>query len=317
MSETKLAKTEPTDRSTDAGAEFATAEPVADEARSLWSDAWRSLRRNPVFLISSVAVAVIITIAVAPGLFTDVSPRRADLANHYLQGPHYTHFFQGDWLGYNGQGQSIYSRILYGARISVIVSVGATILVTLLGSLVGMLAGYFGGWIDAVLSRITDIFLGVPFLLGALVMLSMMEKRSVWAVTGVIAALAWTQIARVMRGSVLTVKQADYVVAARALGAGTGRILMRHILPNAVAPVIVVATLALGGFIVTEAYLSFLGLGVPAPAISWGGDISVASNDIRVAPHTLFVPSVMLSVTVLSFIMLGEAVRDALDPKLR
>lgn len=132
-----------------------------------------------------------------------------------------------------------------------------------------------------------------------------------------LAFLGWTTVARVMRGSVITIKQADYVQAARSLGAGTGRILLRHILPNAAAPVIVVAMVALGGYITAEATLSYLGIGLSDPAISWGGDINSARDQIRVAEHILIFPSIALSVTILSFLMLGDAVRDALDPKLR
>jgi oligopeptide transport system permease protein len=168
-----------------------------------------------------------------------------------------------------------------------------------------------------VLSRITDMFLGIPFFLGALVVLNSLTVRNVWVVVGALAFLGWTQIARVMRGSVITIKQADYVLAAKALGAGTMRILLRHILPNAIAPVIVVASISLGGYIVAEAALSFLGIGLAPPTVSWGMDISSAGDHLRVAPHVLFIPSVMLSMTVLAFIMLGDAVRNALDPKLR
>jgi oligopeptide transport system permease protein len=180
-----------------------------------------------------------------------------------------------------------------------------------------MLGGYFGGWIDALLSGFTNIFLGLPFLLGAMVVLQAFTDRSVWVVVLALAFLGWTQIARVMRGAVITIKQSDYVQAARALGAGTSRILFKHILPNAMAPVIVVATISLGVYISAEATLSYLGLGLAEPTISWGIDISGGASQIRVAQHILLYPSIMLSITVLAFIMLGEAVRNALDPKSR
>jgi oligopeptide transport system permease protein len=149
------------------------------------------------------------------------------------------------------------------------------------------------------------------------VLLNAFATRNVWSVVIALAFLGWTQLARVMRGSVITVKQSDYVVAGRALGAGTGRLMFKHILPNAIAPVIVVATIALGGYITAEATLSFLGIGLQDPTISWGIDINSAQKVIRTAPFALFFPAGMLSVTVLAFIMLGDAVRDALDPKLR
>ncbi|MER8102054.1 ABC transporter permease [Kitasatospora sp. NPDC094016] len=288
-----------------------------EEARSLWGDAWRDLRRRPIFLISAVLILLLVVMAIFPWAFTDADPRKADLIHDYLRRPNWTDFFGAGWFGYDGQGRSIYARVVYGARASITVGICVTLSVTVLGGLAGMVAGYFGGAVDAVISRITDIFFGLPLLLGALVLLNAFTTRTVWSVVIALAFLGWTQIARVMRGAVLTVKQSDYVVAGRALGAGTGRLMFRHILPNAIAPVIVVATIALGGYIATEATLSFLGIGLQDPTISWGIDISSAQKVIRTAPYVLFFPAVALSVTVLAFIMLGDAVRDALDPKLR
>ncbi|MEU3604369.1 ABC transporter permease [Streptomyces sp. NPDC035033] len=292
-------------------------QPKQDKPRSLWGDAWRDLRRNPYFLVSSVLIAFLLLIAAWPSLFTSASPTAGDLVNHYVGKPELSKIGSEGWLGYDIQGRSVYARLIYGTRASVIVGILVTLIVTVLGGLVGMLAGYFGGWIDALLSRITDIFFGIPFLLGAMVVLQAFTERTVWVVVGALAFLGWTQMARVMRGAVITVKQADYVHAAKALGAGTRRILFRHILPNAMAPVIVVATIALGGYISAEATLSYLGLGFAAPTVSWGLDISAGVQMIRTSQHILLYPSIMLSITVLAFIMLGEAVRNALDPKLR
>jgi oligopeptide transport system permease protein len=289
----------------------------AEKPRGLWGDAWYDLRRKPFFIISATLVLLLLVIVLFPTLFTSADPRQGDLQHHFLTGPAWGHFFSPDWFGYDGQGRSIYTRVIFGTRASVEVGVGTTLVVTVLGGLLGMMAGYFGGWLDALLSRITDIFFGIPFLLGALVVLNAFTDRNVIVVIGALAFLGWTQIARVMRGAVITTKHADYVLAAKALGAGTSRILIKHILPNAIAPVIVVATIALGGYISAEATLSYLGMGLADPTVSWGTDISSASNVIRNAPHTLFFPAAMLSITVFAFIMLGDAVRDALDPKLR
>ncbi|MEW1694562.1 ABC transporter permease [Streptomyces sp. NPDC093249] len=288
-----------------------------DKPRSLWGDAWVDLRRNPYFLVSTVLIFFLLLIAVFPSLFTSASPTAGDLVKHFLGKPELSNIGSEGWLGYDGQGRSVYARLIYGTRASIIVGVCVTAIVTVLGGIMGMLAGYFGGWIDAVLSRLTDIFFGIPFLLGAMVVLQSFVERTVWVVVFALAFLGWTQMSRVMRGAVITVKQADYVHAAKALGAGTVRILFRHILPNAMAPVIVVATIALGGYISAEATLSYLGLGLAAPTVSWGVDISTGVDQIRVAQHILLWPSIMLSITVLAFIMLGEAVRNALDPKLR
>ncbi|MFD8753418.1 ABC transporter permease [Kitasatospora sp. NPDC059577] len=288
-----------------------------EQARSLWGDAWRDLRRRPIFLLSVVLILLLVIMAIFPWAFTDANPRKADLVHDYLKRPDWTDFFGAGWFGYDAQGRSIYARVIYGARASITVGIFVTAAVTLLGGLTGMVAGYYGGAVDAVISRIVDIFFGIPLLLGALVLLNAFTIRTVWTVVFALAVLGWTQIARVMRGAVLTVKQSDYVVAGRALGAGTRRLMVRHILPNAVAPVIVVATIALGGYIATEATLSFLGIGLQEPTISWGIDISSAQKVIRTAPYVMFFPAAALSITVLAFIMMGDAVRDALDPKLR
>ncbi|MCW7991261.1 peptide ABC transporter permease, partial [Streptomyces platensis subsp. clarensis] len=296
----------------------APAQPAKPEkTRSLWGDAWSDLRRNPYFIISAVMIFFLLLIAAFPSLFTSASPTSGDLVKHFLGKPELGNIGSPEWLGYDGQGRSVYARLIHGTRASIIVGVCVTLVVTIFGGLVGMLAGYFGGAIDAVLSRITDIFFGIPFLLGAMVVLQSFTERTVWVVVGALAFLGWTQMARVMRGAVITVKQADYVHAATALGAGTARILFRHILPNAMAPLIVVATISLGGYISAEATLSYLGLGLASPTVSWGVDISTAVDQIRVSPHILLWPSIMLSITVLAFIMLGEAVRNALDPQMR
>ncbi|GGS26261.1 ABC transporter permease [Streptomyces griseoviridis] len=290
-------------------------DPKPEKARSLWGDAWRDLRGNWIFIVSSLLILLLLVIAFFPGLFSSASPDAKDLAAHYLKKPEYGHVFGADWLGYDAQGRSVYARAIYGTRASLMVGGGTTLAVTVLGGLMGMLAGYFGGWIDAVLSRITDMFFGIPFLLGAMVMLNSFTERSIPIVILALTFLGWTQTARVMRGSVITVKSQDYVQAAKALGASTSRILFRHVLPNAIAPVIVVATISLGVYIGAEATLSYLGLGLDGA--SWGNDISDGQNQIRVAAYIMLYPSIMLSITVLAFIMLGEAVRNALDPKQR
>ncbi|MFF9023573.1 ABC transporter permease [Streptomyces eurythermus] len=283
----------------------------AGRPRSLWSDAWRDLRRNPVFLLSALVICFLVLISLWPSLIAPGSPLSCDLARSQ-DGP-----APGAPFGYDGQGCNVYTRTVHGARTSVTVGLCATLGVALLGSVVGGLAGYFGGVWDALLSRLTDIFFAIPVVLGGLVLLSMVTSTTVWPVVGFMVLLGWPQISRIARGSVITVKQNDYVQAARALGASDTRILLRHIAPNAVAPVIVVATIALGTYIALEATLSYLGVGLRPPSVSWGIDISAASPFIRNAPHALLWPSGALAVTVLAFIMLGDAVRDALDPKLR
>jgi oligopeptide transport system permease protein len=279
--------------------------------RSLWSDAWHDLVRNKVFVGSAILITLLVAVALFPGLFTNNDPKFCELKNSNVGR------IPGHPFGFTQQGCDVYARTLYGARPSILVGLITTIGVVLLGGTIGAISGFYGRLTDTLLSRLTDIFFGIPLVLGAIVFLSSFPTRNIWTVVAALALLGWTQIARIMRGSVISVKESDFVVAARALGASNGRILLRHILPNAVAPVIVVATISLGIFIVAEATLSFLGIGLPASTVSWGNDISDAQVSLRSAPHVLLYPAAALSVTVLSFIMLGDAVRDALDPRLR
>lgn len=280
-------------------------------ARSLWSDAWHELRRNPVFIISGLIILFLVVISIWPSLIASRNPLDCDLANAQKSST------AGHPFGFDGQGCDVYTRTVYGARASVTVGVCATLGVAILGSVLGGLAGFFGGFWDAILSRITDVFFAIPVVLGGLVLLSVVTSNTVWPVIGFMVLLGWPQLSRIARGSVITTKQNDYVQAARALGASNSRMLLRHIAPNAVAPVIVVATIALGTYIALEATLSYLGVGLKPPTVSWGIDISAASQYIRNAPHMLLWPAGALAITVLAFIMLGDAVRDALDPKLR
>ncbi|MEV0426008.1 ABC transporter permease [Micromonospora sp. NPDC050495] len=283
--------------------------------RSLAGDAWRDLRRNPIFWISLGLVVLFTAMAAVPSLFTGNDPRDCLLSRQHA-GPSGAAI-----LGYDFQGCDVYARAVYGTRASLLVGAIAALATGVIALLVGMLAGYFGGWVDAVLSRVIDIVLGIPLLLAAIVLLKRVSTSSdnvrLFAVIFVLAVLGWTTAARVVRSSVITAKEQDYVAAARMLGAGNGRIMWRHILPNALAPAIVVLTIALGSFIAAEATLSFLGIGLKAPTISWGQDIDTGRIHMRESATPLIVPSAFLALTVLAFIMLGDAIRDAFDPKLR
>lgn len=279
---------------------------------SMWKDAGRSLIRNPVFIISGLLIILIILVISWPGLFTSADPTYCTL-DHTLGGPR-----SGHPLGFNQQGCDIFARVIYGTRASVAVGVLTTLAVVIVGGVIGAVSGYLGGWVDAVLSRLIDIFFAVPFILGAIVLMQLFRQHaSVWTMAIVLSAFAWTQIARIMRGAVISMKNADFVTASTAIGTSPMKNLIRHVVPNAIAPVIVTATVSLGVYIVAEATLSYLGLGLPDSIVSWGADIASAQDLIRTNPEALFYPAAALAITVLSFIMLGDAVRDTLDPKTR
>jgi oligopeptide transport system permease protein len=293
------------------------AEGDVSEARSLGQDAWRQLRRNPLFWISAVMIVIFMLMSFVPQLFTNTDPAFAELAKA-RQTPN-----SDAWFGRDIQGYDIYSRCIYGARASIMVGVGAALGTMVFGSLMGLVGGYVGGWVDTLISRVGDIFFAIPLLLGGIIFLSTFRGEDpsylgvVSLVVIVLIIFGWPSLMRLMRSSVLQVKPNDYVQAARALGASPLRIIRSHVLPNAMAPVIVVSTINLGVYISVEATLSFLGIGLVPPAISWGTMIGDGLVALRAAPHILLFPAAFLSLAVLSFIMLGDAVRDAFDPKAR
>lgn len=289
--------------------------PVAERPAGLRADAWHDLRRKPAAVGAACAIALMIALAALPGpfagLFGHGDPRACDLA-HSREGPSSGHPF-----GYDAQGCDLYAQVIHGARPSIVIGVAVTLGTFAIGLALGTLAGYFGGWVDTLISRLTDVFFGLPFLVGAIVLLNSFPDRTMWTVCLVLAGLSWMTMTRIVRSSVLAAREMDYVTAARALGAGDMRIMRRHVVPNAIAPALVLATMTVGYVIAGEATLTFLGVGLQPPSISWGLLLSTAQTDFQDHPHLLAFPSLFLSVTVLSFILLGDAVRDALDPKLR
>jgi oligopeptide transport system permease protein len=289
-------------------------------ARSLWADAWEAMRRNPMFWVSGALIALFVLMAAVPGLFTAKDPGYCDLNFARLApGPE-------AWFGYDLQGCDVYARTIYGARASILVGVFSALVTAIIGVVLGTAGGYVGRWVDTLLSRTADVFFAIPLLLGGILIMFTFPSDFdtpyfvvIAKVVLVMAVLGWPNIFRLMRSSVLQVSPLEYVQAARALGASPLRVVGSHIIPNSMVPVIVVSTIDLGAYIATEATLSFLGIGLRPPAISWGQAISDASGlgYIRNAPHMLLFPSAALSLTVLAFIMMGEVVRDAMDPKLR
>jgi ABC-type dipeptide/oligopeptide/nickel transport system permease subunit len=277
----------------------------------LWSDAWRQLRRNPLFVGPAVVIGLFTVMAVAPGLFTRTDPRACDLSHSLLRPS------AGHWFGYDLQGCDYYARVVHGARVSMTIGVATAAGTALVAVVLGTLAGFYGGIVDTVIARVTDVWFALPMFLGAVVVLSVLGGGGLPQLTLVLVLFGWPTMTRLMRSAVLSVREMEYVTAARALGAGDLRLMARHVLPNAVAPVIVYGAIRVGIVIAAEATLSFLGLGLQLPAISWGLMISAAQPRVLTAPHLLLFPGLFLSVTVLAFVLLGDALRDAFDPRLR
>ena len=280
---------------------------------SLWSDAWGELTRNPLFWIGSLLALLFVLLALVPQFFARGADPRACSLDNSAEPPSAEH-----WFGFDQQGCDYLATVVHGARNSLIIGLLAAAVILVLGVVVGALAGYFGGIVDSLLARLTDVFYALPLILGALVVLrSGILGRGVAAVAIALAAFGWMTAMRLVRSQVIAVKSSDYVAAARALGASNGRILTRHILPNAMAPVLVYTTITIGVLIAAEATLTYLGVGLQRPAISWGLQIDAGQDLLRSAPHLVLFPSLVLTLTVMAFVMLGDALRDALDPRQR
>jgi peptide/nickel transport system permease protein len=258
------------------------------------------------------AVALALTLAaVAAPILAPYPPERIDLASRWVPPS------RGHWLGTDELGRDVLSRLLYAGRVSLAVGYVVAIGVGLVGAAAGAAAGYYGRTVDTVLMRLVDVLLSVPALPLYLILAAIIPGGGVLRIILIFTAFGWTGAARLVRGQVLALRQQDFVVAARASGASELRVIARHVLPNALAPVIVAATLAVGGAILGESALSYLGLGIAPPTASWGNMLQRAQEYVFTAAWLAVAPGVFIFVTVLSFNFLGDGLRDALDPRLR
>lgn len=257
-----------------------------------------------------IAVIVVMAVAAIAAPWIAGDPLKIDLT-HYLQKPSAAH-----WLGTDVQGRDIWARLVYGARVSLTVGLISQGIALLLGVTLGLLAGYYGRWVDELVMRLADVTLAFPTLLLLIAMVAAFQP-SMGVVFATIGVVGWAGMARLVRGQVLVVRQLEYVQAIRALGAKDIRVMLQHVLPNVIAPVVIAATLGVAGAIMAEAALSFLGLGVPPPTPSWGSMIADGRDldQLRRAPWTSVFPGMAIGAAVLGFNLLGDALRDALDPK--
>jgi len=288
---------------------------------SLLEMAWQRFRRDKLALAGTVVLILLVVLALsAPLLARHVigyTPEQIELSGT-LERPGYrgsedTHVH---WLGTDELGRDVLTRAIYGGRVSLYVSFLTVLISLTLGTVVGALAGFYGGWVDNALMRLVDIMLSIPGLF-LLILISVVFRPGVTGLAFVIASLSWMGTSRLVRGEFLALKARDFVDAAKIVGARNSRIIFRHILPNATSPIIVSATLALGGVILTEAALSFLALGVQPPTPSWGNMLTNAQQYLYRAPYLIVIPGFFIFVTVLSGNLMGNGLRDALDPKMR
>jgi peptide/nickel transport system permease protein len=271
---------------------------------------WRHFRKNKLGLVGAGIVLVLAGIALLAPLLSPYDPTELD-AQRILSPPSRAHCFGTDRLG-----RDVLSRIIWGSRISLLVGFIAVGIATSIGVLVGSLAGYYGRWVDSLIMRFVDLMLCFPTFFLILAVIAFLEP-SIWNIMVVIGATGWMGVARLVRAEFLSLKEREFVLSARALGASDLRIILRHILPNALAPVLVSATLGVAGAILTESALSFLGIGIQPPTPSWGNILTGGKDNLEIAWWLSFFPGLAILVTVLGYNLLGEGIRDALDPRLR
>ena len=279
-------------------------------ATSYWAVSWGIFKRNKLGMACLVIVAILVAVALLAPVIAPYDPDAQTLTNA-LKAPSAAHL-----LGTDEFGRDIFSRIIYGCRVSLSVGVVSQVIAVLIGFFAGVAAGYFGGWVDSVISFVIQVFSSFPFLLFAIVVMFVMGPGLVNLYVA-LGLLGWTSTARLIRGDVMRLKGAEYIQSCRISGGGSMRIIMRHLLPNCVSTLIVVSTLGIPNAILSEASLSFLGLGVQPPMSSWGSMISAAQTYIQSQTYYSVFPGIAIIITVMAFNLLGDALRDALDPKLR
>ena len=277
---------------------------------SLYKDALKRLKRNKLAMLGLAIVIALMLIAIFAPLLAPYDPIARIKADSSLA-PSSVHLFGTDLLG-----RDIFSRVIYGSRISIEVGIIAVGISVIIGLFFGALSGYFGNIPDTIIMRIADIFFAFPYILGAIAIMTVLGP-GVINIFIAIGILGWASFARIFRGSILTIKNKEYIEAARALGASNYRIITKHIFPNAFAPIIVYATMNVGTAIIVEAALSFLGLGVQPPTAAWGKMLAESLDYIDIAPWMMIFPGLAIVITVLGFVLLGDGLRDAFDPKLR
>jgi len=286
------------------------AEVITRPITTYRQDAWRRLKEHKLAMVGLYTVLLIIIIAVIGPWVSHVSYSDQNLmqANKAPSGEH--------WFGTDSLGRDLFIRVLYGARISLSIGIVASVINLIIGVVYGGIAGLLGGRVDRIMMNIVDILYGIPMLLYVILLMVVLQP----GLTNIFIALGiayWLGMARIVRGQILSLKEQEYVLAARTLGASKWQILYRHLIPNSLGPIIITMTLAIPEAIFTEAFLSFIGLGVAAPMASWGVLSSEGVTSLRSYPFQLFFPAMAISITMLAFIFLGDGLRDALDPRAR
>ncbi|MBO8170123.1 MAG: ABC transporter permease [Thermoanaerobacteraceae bacterium] len=285
-------------------------EAIVRPSMSYWADAWRRLKQNRAALVGLVIISLLVVMAII-GPYLNEWSYSDQVLSEANQPPSSKY-----WFGTDALGRDLFTRVWHGARISLLIGFVTSITSITIGTIYGSISGFFGGKVDEIMMRIVEIFYGIPFLLYVILLMLVMEP-GLKTIIIALGAVYWLSTARIVRGQVLKLKEEEFVLAARTLGASTSRIILRHLIPNTMGPIIVMMTLTIPEAIFSEAFLSFLGLGVSVPKASWGYLANDGIKAIRSYPWQLFFPAFFISLTMLAFNLLGDGLRDALDPRMR
>lgn len=291
------------------GIDAAKSESLGEPDLTYWADVWRKFRSNRLALFGLILLLVIVFFVLFGPLMTGHDYQHMDysIANQKPSAEH--------WFGTDSSGRDLFTRTCVGGRISIVIGLVCTAVMFVIGAGLGSLSGLKGGWVDSLIMRITEIIGNLPYLI-IVVTLSVVLGRSMFALVFAMSITSWTGTARLVRGQILQIKESDYVQAARALGAPTSWIILKHLLPNILGIILVSITMSVPGFIFGESFLSYIGLGVRPPATSWGALASAGQQQLMFYPYQLAFPSIMIVLTILAFHLIGDGLSDALDPKL-
>lgn len=285
-------------------------EEVVRPSISYFQDAWRRLKKNKVAIASMIFLGLLVILCVVVPMVSQVSHETQDLMNTN-KGPS-----SGHWFGQDELGRDIFTRVWVGGRVSLTIGVIGAAVSLIVGMIYGGISGYFGGIVDDIMMRIVEVLCGIPYMI-VVIIVSLVLGKGLQSLLIALCITSWTGLARLVRGQVLNLKESEYVLAAKALGTSNMKIIRKHLLPNMMSLIIINTTFAVPQFIFSESFLSFIGLGIQPPNTSWGAMAALGQQQMANYPHELLFPAIAISLTVLAFNLLGDGLRDALDPKLR
>lgn len=292
------------------GYDDSTSDAIVRPSMTYWQDAWRRLKKNKIAMVSMVLLIAIMLSCVLVPVLSGID-YKAQAIEYAHQEPGRAH-----WFGLDELGRDIFVRIWVGGRVSILIGLVGTMVSFAVGMLYGGISGYLGGIVDDIMMRIVEVIVGIPYMI-VVILVSIALEKGLASLIIALCITSWTGLARLVRGQILQLKESEYVLAAQAFGASSNRVILRHLLPNTMSVVIVNITFQIPGFIFAEAFLSFIGLGVQPPYTSWGAMAAVGQQQMSYYPHELLFPALAISLTMLAFNLLGDGLRDALDPKLR